>query len=223
MEILTYALIIIGGAATTPENFAPYLDSGVKSVVATEVFLPDINPFTADHVRDYSLLQKRLAVIEANHPGVKFLMFGFSIGGKHAARFAKENPENVAGLFLVDPVDGGPPVVENSKKFPVFIPKSIAPYLDTVTRIVESEFGGAPGFAGQACVTAKYGPDHFAQAITEGKLERFTLQGASHTDMLARPVTFFARFVCAKGTAQPSDTLSKTKSLWQDFAQRVTQ
>lgn len=102
---LDSVLIIRAGIATRAQfsKFEAMLEPVVHSIIHQQVrFLPMV----ADHWRDVLDLFRK--VQHELRLGRRVHLFGYSIGAKFAARLGKDMP-NISSVFLLDPVDGGPP------------------------------------------------------------------------------------------------------------------
>lgn len=211
-------LFVLGGAQTTLQNFAPYINATALSAEHVLVRLPDTNPFTANHLRDMNQYQNDLEkFLPLNSEGV--VLFAYSGGAKFAARLALDN-KSVRGIFLMDPVDGPPPFTNDELKFPTVL-KPDTPQLDIPVFIIKSERGGLPGFLGVPCVSKGNGPDHFVSFVDPAKLQFYTAPGASHLDFLEPPLKALASAACARSKEVPGATRANALVNWTGFWQNL--
>jgi pimeloyl-ACP methyl ester carboxylesterase len=187
----------------------------------TLVFTLDTNPFTANHTRD--LETYRAAILEKSSLETQRIYFAFSGGAKFATKLALDPSTQAQGLFLLDPVDGPPPVGGDLKKFPVYLEGS-APLLwrnhsgspkESLLRILSTELGEKPGYTGVPCVPAKYGSAWFSNQMGARAEETFRFAGVGHLDVLDVKPPFPMRNLCPSGKS--SDTSLTPQQVAQKF------
>ena len=209
--------IFIAGLLSGPKNYEPY----IKATGATQdqtLFLEfDQSPFSANHVRDYAKMNLAYEQLEARSPG-GVVLFGFSAGSKFAFKLAQDH-STARALFLLDPVDGGPPIFSNNKTFPDFA-NSTSYQLSIPTVFLETEFGPKM-MMGLACVPAKKGPDHYAPHFQPAHITRIFLPGAGHPDFLYPPVNPLAKMGCGKSQVDSQTVRAQTLSVWNDFLAKL--
>lgn len=204
-------------ALATATQFQPYASSHFLSEVRNAIFMNSLAP--ADHER----FSRRLAeeFVELAEDG-KSVLFAFSIGAKFAARVAAEE-RSVAGLFLVDPVDGGMPLPWIGQTVDPFFPDE-TPRVFVPTVIIQSEAASTPG--GTLCVPRGMGGAHFERIIAPGLVMRETAAGAGHLDFLAGPAPLaqlLGRLVgCAHGPRPARETIRLTRERWEAFLAMVS-
>jgi hypothetical protein len=217
---LSLALLIVHANTMQVRQFSPYIAAHNFSEVAS--FSIPIDPIRINHERRYQILEKKFNSLLMRHPdGV--VVFGYSIGGKFAARLAQRHQNHIPGLFLIDPVDGGAPIPVVDKLFPLFIDESKIT-ITTPTTILRSEFGGKPGKALAACVPQGMGAQHFAKTVAPQVLTEQYISGAGHLDFLSKPYppTFVvARAACAPGSTPSTETLQQAMQAWESFLTKL--
>jgi pimeloyl-ACP methyl ester carboxylesterase len=211
-------IVLLGGASTNRSNYDPYVSAAVSRGAFSSdnllFLLPDTNPVTANHARDFVAFQRQFSEFTTDGSD-SVILFGYSAGGKFAAKLAQDN-NNVKGLFLVDPVDGQPPFVNDPERFPTVLVEG-SPIFNIPTVVVESGLGTRPGFLNVPCVSPNAGPQTFARFVERSSLEFLTLAGASHVDFLAPPIEFIVRSLCARGESDARTNLEKTLEKWSEF------
>ncbi len=216
---LNLALLIVHANTMVVGQFAPYISMHQFNEVAS--FPIPIDPIHINHEHRYQLLAREMDKLLARNPdGV--VLFGYSIGGKFAARLAQEYA-SVRGVFLIDPVDGGAPIPIIDRLFPLFIDETKVTIFKPTT-ILRSEFGGKPGMMLAACVPQGMGAEHFAKTVNPASLTKHFIPGAGHLDFLAKPwpPTFVvARAACAKGSSESSQTLNLALKAWGEFVVKL--
>ncbi len=208
------AVFVIGGAQTTEQNFAPFVNS--LNLVPDQILVrfPNTNPFTANHMINMKEYQIDFqAFSQKNTAGV--VLFAYSGGGKFAAKLAQENA-NVQGVFLIDPVDGPPPFTNDENRFPTVL-KEDSPIFKMPFVIVKSELGSSPGLFGIPCVPPNYGPEHFARFVEPIKLKFYLQEGASHLDFLYPPLKLLAANACARSQEISGTARANALTAWLEF------
>ena len=207
--------VFVAGLMSGAKNYAPYL-AATNASAEQIVFLQfDQSPFSANHVRDYAKMKESYEQLEAHSPG-GIVLFGFSAGSKFAFRLAEDHASSARALFLLDPVDGGPPLFSNKTIFPDFIDDN-SRELEIPTVFLETEFGPKPAMLGLSCVPAKKGPQHFAPHINPALLKRVFLAGAGHPDFLYPPVNPLTAIGCGKSQVNSETVRAQTLAAWKGF------
>jgi hypothetical protein len=211
----SFGVMFISGAQSTEQNFSPYTRMPELTQASFVFEYPDASPFTGNHQRDYLRMRESFENLSSRSPaGV--VIFAYSVGGKFAARLALEKQE-VKGLFLVDPVDGAPPLFGDKDRYPDFLKANLTENLAIPTFILASEQGEQGGFLGIPCVPQARGPKHFEGFISKEWLTFKVISGASHIDFLEPPLTAFAKWGCAPSRTEGSLVRGETQTLWQTF------
>lgn len=198
------------GALCSAGSLSEFTEVAERAGYTTQVFELDTNPFTANHERDFTQYREAIAAAISEAPEAARIYFGYSAGSKFAARLASEVDTAVDGLFLLDPVDGPPPLQKDFVRFPVFL-ENISPSWrqlrtqeskthPSVFKILNSELGERAGFGGVPCVSANYGPRWFAQRMGAQANETFELKSAGHLDPLSRQPRFPGNLACPAGS-----------------------
>jgi hypothetical protein len=209
--------LLIRSTVMTSKNVEPYFRNSHVNSGNIVVFTVDYNPLTANHVRDYKKLQKFYRELSPRAPhGV--VLFGYSATAKFAARLARDEM-NVRGLFLLDPVDGAPPMC-GQKKFPTFLFDG-APLISVPTAIVSSEYGEAKGLMKAACVPAGNGSQHFVEHVDASVLEWVRVEKAGHLAFMNPPMAFVARAICHPGKRKAKDVVREAVEVWDRFLERI--
>ncbi len=209
--------LLVRSTVMTSKNVEPYLRNRHVNPNNVAVFTVDYNPLTANHVRDYQKLQKfyRGLVARAQH-GV--VLFGYSATEKFAARLARDEV-NARGVFLLDPVDGAPPMC-GEKKFPTFLFDG-APLISVPTAIVSSEYGESKWLMNAACVPSGKGSEHFVEHVNGAFLERVRVEKAGHLAFMNPPMAFVARAICHPGKRKAKDVVWEAVEVWDRFLERI--
>ncbi len=156
--------------------------------------------------------------------GRRVHLLGYSIGGKFAARIGKDLP-NISSVFLLDPVDGGPPFASRLwPQFPVFL---IDPWnkISCPTWLVETQYGEKPSPLGPACVNFGLGSEHFRRHIQPQLLIQHFARQAGHLDVIGPSnVPLLApliEVVCGRGTRQKADIEAEVLSFFRHYVNEV--
>lgn len=199
------SIVVVGGAGSEEYNFTTFLDS--KEHINSIHYLPmTINPFRADHRID--LASAIDLVGRVTKGGERVYLVAYSIGSKVAFKVAMQFADSLAALVLIDPVDGPPPFTPVSEKFPIWtqtFPVEELSGLDTY--IYASDVKFSRGLFGVACVPRATNFTRFKASIPHAKL--YYLEGVSHTDFLAPPLTAQAFLACRRGAADKAEAARK--------------
>jgi pimeloyl-ACP methyl ester carboxylesterase len=198
------------GALCTAGSLSEFSEVAARAGYTTQVFELDTNPFTANHPRDLTRYRDAIVGAISKDPDSTRIYFGYSAGSKFAASLASEVDTAVDGLFLLDPVDGPPPLQKNFIRFPVFL-ENISPNWrqlrpketnarQSVFKILNTELGERAGFGGVPCVSEKYGHRWFARRMGAQANETFELKEAGHLDPLSRQPGFPGNMACPAGS-----------------------
>ena len=214
LKAFSLEVLIIGGAASNSDNFKPFFEQ-LTPDVRVQYRNVDVSPLTADHRKE---LRATLEVLDATEDPM--LLIGYSLGGKIAYKAALERPEQVIGLFLMDPIDGAPPFTSPSRRFPIWVDPVAQPLLESIpVEILFSDKAYATGFLGVPCVPQKAGPETFKDAIPWANVHRFS--DFSHIDFLYPPISITAQISCRKGSSDAADKgRAQALALWNDFQKR---
>lgn len=226
-------IVFFCGALCSAASLSGYTDLAKSKGFATAVVVPNTNPLTANHARDLERMREeveasRAAFERQNGVAPSLSFFAFSGGAKFAARIAQDT--RVEGLFLLDPVDGPPPVSRPSPRFPVYLDEASPawrvlgsdsgdPRAPAALRIVATELGEQPGFTGTPCVTPAYGPSLFAERLGALPGESVELPGAGHLDALFRGAGPLGA-VCPRGSA-PEAARAQSVAAFEGFLNEV--
>lgn len=189
------AVLFVGGFQTKKDNYTHYFEH-LRAIVGEarfhEVGQSLLHP---DHLADYAGADKKISELAA--AGYKKIVaMGFSAGGKHAARLAIRRNE-VSGVILLDPVDGGP---DPDGKTPVFLKDG--DMISKPSTLVRSEFGPVPKMFNKACAPDDVGPKHFHRHLDPNHIVADeTLPGTSHLNFIAKPWNGMFAMLCDNGNA----------------------
>jgi Chlorophyllase enzyme len=209
------------GAFCAAPQIANYTDKAAQKGYEIEVFLPDAGLFTANHSRDLQTYENSLTarIAKSTSPETKQMaFFGFSMGGKFAAKLAQTF--DVKGVFLIDPVDGAPPFQKVTDRFPLFLQNPNPNWRDkgngtASLTIINSSLGQKPGFGGQPCVPVDHGSQWFAAQLGAQTSEQTQIEDAGHLDMLSK-VPGLGALVCPKGS-DAKKAQDKAVQLFESF------
>lgn len=199
------SIVVVGGAGSEDYNFTTFLQT--KESIDSVHFLPmTINPFKADHRVDLASAVELIE--ELSKDGEKVYLVAYSIGSKVAFKAAMQFADSLASLVLIDPVDGPPPFTPVSKKFPIWTEDSEVEELKNLdTHIYASDVAFSRGLFGVACVPSATNFKRFIASIPHAKLHY--LEGVSHTDFLAPPLTAQAFVACKRGNPEKAEAARK--------------
>jgi pimeloyl-ACP methyl ester carboxylesterase len=209
--------LMVRSNVMTAKNVEPYLGNRHINPQNVAIFTVDYNPLTANHVRDYDRLKKFYRDLGPRADNGVVLM-GYSATAKFAARLARDEG-HVRGLFLMDPVDGAPPMC-GAAKFPTFLTDD-APPISVPTTILSSEYGESKWLMNAACVPPGNGADHFAEHVDAGLLEMVRVERAGHLDFMNPPMAIVARMICHPGKRRARDVVLEAVGFWDRFLERI--
>ena len=206
------------GAAQT-EQFKPYMDLAAAYNLESIHFHITINPLMANHVRDYRNLRKQVQELGQKYSRV--YTFGYSIGGKFSARLARDEPE-IRGAFLLDPVDGGPPIFPRRfSHLPVFFKRN-STIIQKPTWVLETEFAQKPNSTiGLRCVNYKLGAKHFLRYISRKKRQYHLVEDAGHLQLIEalspESMEEVGHDACPAGSRSLDDIMEESIAFWHSF------
>jgi pimeloyl-ACP methyl ester carboxylesterase len=200
------------GALCTAASVSVYTERASSAGFAIRVFELDTNPFTADHQRDLAKFRSDVLEDIANNPYSARLFFGYSAGAKFAARLASEDETAADGVFLLDPVDGPPPLQKNLTRFPIFL-EAVTPAWrnlrkknqsdsPSALKILHTEFGERGGFGGVPCVSRTFSHLWYAERMGARADESVLLDNVGHLDPLSQRPAFPGNIACPGGTQE---------------------
>lgn len=200
------------GALCSAATLSVYTEKASTAGFTIRVLELDTNPFTADHQRDLAKYRNIVLQDIARDPNAVRVFFGYSAGAKFAARLASEGETAVDGVFLLDPVDGPPPLQRNLTKFPVFL-ESVTPIwrnmrgksqgeYPSALKILHTELGERGGFGGVPCVSRAFGHLWYTQRMGAQAHETVRLENVGHLDPLSWRPNFPGNLACPGGTQQ---------------------
>lgn len=180
-------ILWIRAGLAEPPQFDQYLKELQGFSVDVVHFHIPMQFWNVNHLRDMkraALVYKRL--IEEYE---RIHIFGYSIGGKFAAKLALTDPgksNKLKSLFLLDPVDGGPPIFPYLwPHMPVFFTGH--EMIPIKTYLLETEFGSVSNNRwGFACVNKKLGAAHFRAILDPARVTEYYLRGAGHLQVIEK-------------------------------------
>lgn len=220
-EAAADTVIFIRAGLATPDQLSPYAQAAQEQGYFVRHFHIPMGLLSADHERDHELLVRELETLKSL--GERLILFGYSIGGKFAARVALDHPDDLKGSFLLDPVDGGPPIFPRLwPQLPVFFRRGERGEITVPTHIVATQFGEARGPSGLRCVNRGLGARHFGSFVRSDKLSTHFLWDAGHLDLILPPDgETDAGGSCPKGTRGPASVIAEARTTWNCFLARL--
>jgi hypothetical protein len=205
-------LVYVGGFMTQSGHYQHHLDT-LGEYFDEVVFVPSgQSALSPDHFADFARIEQAFLNLQESGMNEIFAV-GYSLGGKMVARLALH--EELSGLALLDPVDGG---VDSGPggKTPAFL--TDADEITAQTLILWSEHGQKPKLFGKACVTPGMGAQHFLNHIRSDAVYRAQeLRGASHLSFLAKPWNPMMRLACDNGTRQHDEIAQEIEDILVSF------
>ena len=216
----TSTLIVIRTEFTEDRQFDMYLDQLQHTSCKVLHFTIGMSPWNVNHWRDLYLLA--LLVRHELMCGLRVHLFGYSIGGKFAARLAQMIPE-IASIFLLDPVDGGLPLLSDQIPFlPVFMEIG-SPMIEVPCWLIETELGSACNNLGLPCVPVGLGSGHFRAHIAQEYLRFYFLEDVGHLQLIEdNPydpdyLVQLTNSLCASGKKTPQEIEAELIQIFKEY------
>ncbi|NRA66112.1 MAG: alpha/beta hydrolase [Pseudobacteriovorax sp.] len=210
-------VVVVRAGAALDSQFVDYEQIATEFGWETEHFHISMEPLRANHIRSYRELRRFIESLDDQYSSITIL--GYSIGGKFAARAARDL-SIVDSVFLLDPVDGGPPILPRLwPHLPVFM-TPLRGQIEKPSWIIETEFAQNKGESRLRCVNRQLGAQHFSKYVLEPQLTFRFIADAGHLEVIRPPNDNYEDPVldtCPSGSRAIPDIVEEATGYWREF------